>query len=463
MTDRPPSLDYDEDDNAKVRDGNVSEELPYGDTEKFRTWHKHVRDFYQTNMFIDTTWSSQCCQFLPYRTLTQRKDTIKQTILTGTVREDGQNFIQLLDTSLPATTRQLAENGLSQDSYEVGGYGVEDVTRCGVTVNRRMFHNGMVLACRYMPANPTIIASSSSDGNCYVFDISKCSLSNKPNDSERPKCRYPPKKLPDEANEEQKKRHQEKTAAYHTAMSEMEEWDKRMKGKGQHQLTLTGNDGPGVTLDWCMTSEGIFGCGSDSLVAYWKIADLQKPKDKEKEAPLEPFHKAVIGALINDVKFSFFDPHRSMIAADDGTVSRCDVRQMKHDVVARKEVARPATLAMSPLNDVALAVGGTDGVLRIFDQRNMSKAVVSMPCHNGEVGPVSWSPFVEGYIATGGQDGLCTLLDAKSGTQLFKHAGHVESIRDIDWSWQERSQGQIMTCDQNAVTIWKPRNVFWTP
>ena len=432
--------------------------IPYGDTAKFHTWHKHVRDFYQTNVFVDTTWTSRSAQFMPYLTLSQHQDTVTQTVLTGTYRQDGQNYIQMLDTTLPVGTGQLKGSPLNLDTYEVGGYGVADVSKCGVKVSRRMYHDGAVLACRYMPTNPLVIASSSSNGNCYIFDVSRSSLSKPPNDLERPTYKYAPRALPEDATEEQKRRFAEKAGARAQAEVLMSKWDART-GAGQHMLTLTGNKGHGVTMDWCLSNEGVLACGSDESVAFWKIGNLSKTDPKT----VEPFFKACFSTLINDVKFSPFDTNRAFVAVDDATVSRCDVREGRHSVVVSGDVAKPATLSMSPLNDVVLAVGGTDGCVRVFDQRNFSSPVVTIAAHNGQVGPMSWSPFVEGFLATGGQDGLCALIDCKSSQLLFKHAAHVETILDVDWNWQERNQGHLISCDENAVSIWKPRNIFWTP
>lgn len=448
-------------DDPHVEGSDQEDPIPYPDTVKYRTWHKHVRDLYQSCLFIDMAWSTRSSQFMPYVNLNQEltEEYATQTILTGTNRDNGdQNYIQLWEATLPCSASGLHDSHLSVDQYEVGGYGKGN-EKCGVSIGRSMYHDGAVVACRYMPANPLLIASSSDNSNCYIFNLATISATKPPNAETRPTCPYPPKELPPDATDEQKTSHAKRMEEINTEQKKIARWDAK-KGEGQHTLTLVGNKGLGVAMDWRITSDGTLACGSDESVVYWEIANLSKTAART----VEPMHKVTIGTLINDVKFSWFDPNRSYIAANDGTLSRSDLREKSHMVVVgANPKAVPFTLAMSSLNDVVLAVGGEDGVLRIYDQRNFMEPVVSLELHAGAVGPLSWSPFVEGYIASGGQDGLCTLSDAKTNTLLFKHAAHVETITDIDWSWQEQFMGQLVSCDANAVTIWKPRNTFWTP
>lgn len=72
---------------------------------------------------------------------------------------------------------------------------------CGVKVERRILHDGDVLAARAMPANPLLIASSSSNGHLYLFDWSRVSLNKFPNDPPRPRGPLPPNTLTHGASE----------------------------------------------------------------------------------------------------------------------------------------------------------------------------------------------------------------------------------------------------------------------
>eukprot|EP00758_Cryptobia_borreli_P018215 Tbor_TRINITY_DN658_c0_g1::TRINITY_DN658_c0_g1_i1::g.1534::m.1534/K10752/RBBP4, HAT2, CAF1, MIS16; histone-binding protein RBBP4 len=465
----------------------TEEPLPFTETDRYRQWRKHVRDLYQCSVLVDTIWTTRTVEFLPYllRDQNRSNDIATQTLLTGTLRPPPppgekplQDYVQLIDLTLPSTARLLDGLNIDQDTFEIGGFGVA-AERFGISVSRRMYHDGGVMAARYMPANPLLIATNSSNGSSYIFDWSMISTTKEPNDIARPTCPCPPHLPKEDANEEMKTRYNKRLQEIKTATRKQEVWD-RHRGKGQHILTLSGNKDVAYGLDWSVSIEGDVCAGSNGVVNVWSIGTMSKTAPRTVDPA---WTMDFDGVPVNDVKFSPLSLNTMIITLNDGGICKADMRmhtvaegnnllecnglcdeQLFSGVLPSVKAATiPISIGLSPLNENIMAIGGENGCLYLFDQRNLSTPFLSTVQHNGDIGSISWSPFTEGHLVTGGQDGFCSLLDVKSNTLLFRHAGHTLPVTDVHWSEQECFTGQIVTCDANAVTVWKPRNAFWVP
>lgn len=438
------------------------EELPYQETKRFLTWRKHTRNLYQQLFFVDLVWESPTVQLMPY--ISVKESTATHTILCGT-RTGGQeqNFVQMLSATVPTAASTLDRSIMNDITREVGGYGYAPHL-CGLKVERRMLHNGDVLAARYMPANPLLIGTCSSDGNSYLFDWSRVSLNKYPNDPPRPRAPLPPNELTELSTEEERLTYHKRMRALNAATLEQERWDLRT-GPGQHTLTLKGNKGVPYCMDWAIGKEGTLGVGSTGRVCLWQVAELSKDDPRE----LHPLHSFEFGqklseAVVTGIKFSQNRDSQSSFACctTEGDVFIQDMRTSCSTPIF--SLAQAATcIDLSPHDDTSVLVGDEAGQVHFFDLRNRDKpvSVHSDPLHMGEVTALQWCPHSRHLFSSGAVDGTVAIYNLVRKKVLFRHAGHTERVMDIGWSWQEGFEGQMISCDANSITMWRPRDYFF--
>lgn len=432
----------------------------YQEHERFLTWRKHIRNLYQQVFFVDLVWESPVSQLMPY--VTVKEGTTTQTILSGT-RTGGkeQNYLQLLAATIPSNASTL-EGGMNDITREVGGYGYAPHL-CGLKVERRLLHDGDVLAARYMPCNPLLIGSCSSNGDAYVFDWSRVSLNKFPNDPPRPRAPLPPNELTEESTDEERMAYQKRMRALNAAAVEQEKWDRRT-GAGQHTLTLKGNRGVPYSMDWSNAKEGILAVGSSGKVCVWQVGELSKDDPRV----LDPLQSFELNQLNDEEKITSvqFLPDRDSLStflacSEEGTISMQDLRTGLSTDLFSLPSDSPTSLSVSPLNSHSLLVGAESGKVFLFDLRKSTSPSQVAVLHNGEVTTVQWCPHSEHLFASGGADGTVCIYNLKRDLVLFRHAGHTEGVMDLGWSWQEGFEGQLVSCDANSICLWRPRDYFF--
>ncbi|KPA79020.1 WD repeat protein [Leptomonas pyrrhocoris] len=430
----------------------------YQETQRFCTWRKHTRNLYQQLFHIDLVWESPVAQFMPY--VSTKAGLTMHTILSGT-RTGGQeqNYLQMLSATVPHDTQSLDRSNAaySEATGEVGGYGMAPHA-CGLNVERRILHDGDVLAARYMPANPLLLASSSSNGSLYVFDWSRVSLGRFPNDPPRPRAPLPPNELSTEATEEERAQYHKRMRALNVVATEQDRWDRRT-GDGQHVLTLSGGSGVADNVCWSTSEEGVLASGSTGRVCVWKVANLSKEDSRQVE-PSSVFSLEDEEARVTHVDFSWKLPGTFLTASTSGAVHFSDTRRAHSTEIF--SLRHPATsLALSPLDGNSLLIGDRQGSVFFFDLRNSSQPVLVDRLHSGEVTTLEWCPHSRHLFASGGHDGVVGIYNCTRQKTLFKHCGHTDGIMDIGWNWQEDGAGQLVSTDSNAVMLWRPRDFFF--
>lgn len=430
----------------------------YQETERFCTWRKHARNLYQQLFHIDLVWESAVSQLMPY--VTTKAGLTTHTILSGT-RTGGQEqcYLQLLSATLPQDTQSLdgADAAYSEATGEVGGYGMAPHA-CGLKIERRILHDGDVMAARYMPANPLLIASASSNANLYVFDWSRVSLGRFPNDPPRPRAPLPPNELSSGATEEERGQYQKRLRALNVIAVEQDRWDRRT-GDGQHVLTLSGSSGVSDNVCWSTSEEGVVASGSTGRVCVWQVANLSK------EAPrlVEPSHVFAVDneeARVTHVDFSWTAPDMFLSSSTTGEVHLGDSRT--GTATELFTLPNPATsLALSPLDGSSLLIGDALGGVSFFDLRKSSAPVLMERLHDGEVTTLEWCPHSPHLFASGGHDGVVCVYNQTRHTTLFRHCGHTDVVMDLGWNWQEDGAGQLVSTDSNAIMLWRPRDFFF--
>lgn len=434
------------------------ERTSYQESTRFRTWRKHTRSLYQQLLHVDLVWETPAAQLMPY--VTVKGDTTTHTILSGT-RTGGQEqaYLQLLTATMPSGAKPLndSERPFCDATGEVGGYGMAP-RHCGLKVERRLLHDGDVLAARYMYGNPLLIGSSSSNGSVYITDWSRVSLNKFPNDPQRPRAPLPPNELSSNPTDEERLNYQQRMRAINAAVVEQERWDRR-RGEGQHVLQLVGAAGASDNLDWSTSMEGVVASGSQGRVNVWKVANMSK-EDPRIVHPFETF-SVDQEERVTAINFVWGAPNEFLCCSTSGSVYYNDLRVRQSTEIFSLPVAA-TSLSVSVLDSNSLLVGDDDGNVHYFDLRNSTEPVVIDRLHNGEVTTLQWCPHSPHLFSSGGNDGNVCVYNATRKSLLFKHAGHVDGVMDLGWNWQTDSAGQILSADSNSVMLWRPRDYFFT-
>ncbi|KPI88911.1 WD repeat protein [Leptomonas seymouri] len=430
----------------------------YQETDRFCTWRKHSRNLYQRLFHIDLVWESPVAQLMPY--VTTKAGLTTHTILSGT-RTGGQeqSYLQMLSATVPQDTQSLdmSDAAYSEATGEVGGYGMAPHA-CGLKIERRILHDGDVLAARYMPANPLLLASSSSNGSLYVFDWSRVPLGRFPNDPPRPRAPLPPNELSTEATEEERAQYQKRMRTLNVVATEQDRWDRRT-GDGQHVLTLSGGSGVSDNVCWSTSEEGVLASGSTGRVCVWKVANLSKDDERLVE-PSRVFSLDDEEARVTHVDFSWQLPETFLTTSTSGAVHFNDSRQGHSTEIF--SLCNPATsLSLSPRDGNSLLIGDVQGNVLFYDLRSSSQPVVVDRLHLGEVTTLEWCPHSRHLFSSGGHDGVVCICNKTRQKVLFQHCGHTDTIMDMGWSWQEDDAGQLVSADSNAIMLWRPRDIFF--
>lgn len=119
------------------------------------------------------------------------------------------------------------------------------------------------------------------------------------------------------------------------------------------------------------------------------------------------------------------------------------------------DVYLPASdIAASP-DGTALVVGDEHGELCVMDVVNggdiWTTKEEGMPCHQGPVNAVAWSPDGRS-IASGGCDGSIKVWEAQTGCCIMMYSSHDGPITDLSWS--PTSKWVSSASEDETVQIW---------
>ena len=227
------------------------------------------------------------------------------------------------------------------DEYtqEAGGYGQN---RAKVEIVQRINHDGEVNRARYLPQNPTVIATKGPSKDVLVFDYTK---------------------------------HPSLPAA---------------DGVCKPDLRLCGHSEEGFGLCWNPLREGfLVSASNDGGICMWDVE--AKAENKCISAPLASFSAHT--AAVQDVSCNNFSPHIFASCGDDKALMIWD------DKVGAKPVsnvkahsAEVNAVSFNPHKDELLLTASADKTVAMWDIRNLSKSLFTFLHHQDSVMQVQWSP-----------------------------------------------------------------------
>lgn len=231
------------------------------------------------------------------------------------------------------------------------------------------------------------------------------------------------------------------------------------------QHRCLGHSAEGYGLCWNPHEEGQLLSGSDdAAICLWNI----------REAGLEvnPLQKRLgHTSVVEDVDWHRQYTHLFGSVGDDGRLLLWDSRENTntptHEVVAI-ENGEVNCLSFNPFSEYLVATGGSDGVVGLWDLRNLKQKLHSLEGHQGGVFQVSWAPFNETILGSCSADRRVHIWDlSKIGEEqdaedeedgppelLFVHGGHTAKVSDFSWN-QKEHWFIASVAEDNILQVWQ--------
>jgi len=382
--------------------------------EEYKVWKKNTPFLYDLVITHALEWPSLTAQWLPEVTKPEGKDYSVHRLILGTHTSDEQNHLLLANVQLPS--------GDAHDDQDKGEFGSVSGK---IEVEMKINHEGEVNRARYMPQNPSIIATKTPTCEVLVFDTSK-------------------------------------------------QQNQDPSGKCKPDFRLRGHKKEGYGLSWNANMNGhLLSASDDQTICLWDINGTVLEDRVIQAKSIFSGHTAVV----EDVAWHLL--HESLFGsvADDHKLCIWDIRasasnKPSHTVEAH--TAEVNCLSFNPYSEFILATGSADKTVALWDLRNLKLKLHSFESHKDEIFQVQWSPHNETILASSGTDRRLHVWDlAKIGEEqnaedaedgppelLFIHGGHTAKISDFSWNPTDAwvicsvSEDNIMQVWQMAENIY---------
>lgn len=368
--------------------------------EEYKLWRKNIPYIYDIVISHSLSWPSLSVQWFPDATRNSSKNTTTQRLLLTT--HTSQKDTEYL---------QIASLTIPDLSCEDGSqYEKEDLSNVGdgkLKIIQKIIVENEINRARYSPLACNIIAARSDAPETELFDYTK---------------------------------HKSNETIY------------------KPDAILTGQESGGYGLSWNHENRYELATADENgLICIFDISSGKQnitPKLTLKE------HKEVV----NEVTYNFINTNQLVSVSDDKSIIMWDTRSGKCTVKKNAHSNHIHTIAFSPIEEHYIATGGKDGVIHIWDIRNMERHIFGLVGHSGEIMQTQWSPHFNGVLASSATDRRViiwdikranTSSDVKSPEKIFLHGGHTNNV--CDFSWNPLEPWEIASvAEDNVVQIWQP-------
>lgn len=225
-----------------------------------------------------------------------------------------------------------------------------------------------------------------------------------------------------------------------------------------------GHTAEGYGLCWNPHEEGILLSGSDDhKICTWDI----------REAGIDVNASQIYSGhtdVVEDVAWHVHYANLFGSCGDDSAVMLWDPRDSgkpKH-TVANAHESEVNCLSFNPFSEFLMATGGADKLVNLWDLRNLNQKLHSFEGHNEGVYQVSWAPFNETILASSSSDRRVHIYDlsrigdeqspedAEDGPPelLFVHGGHSAKVSDFSWNGNDEWV-MASVSEDNILQIWQ--------
>eukprot|EP01028_Stygiella_incarcerata_P002849 TRINITY_DN153_c0_g1_i1.p1 TRINITY_DN153_c0_g1~~TRINITY_DN153_c0_g1_i1.p1 ORF type:complete len:436 (-),score=121.43 TRINITY_DN153_c0_g1_i1:161-1354(-) len=278
--------------------------------------------------------------------------------------------------------------------------------------------DGDINRARHSPRSDFLIATKSTSGNVLLFDWSKF-----------------------ESNTDMSKKTATPTAVFE------------------------GHTKEGYALDWSPFKPNLVVSGAEDGNVL--VFDVEKSAT---DGPIAMHRDCHQHRGVNEVQFHRVVEDLYASCGDDSCVRLWDLRSSSavQVVDVRESSGELNALAWNCMEEHLFAVGGSEGVVRLFDIRRLVEPVHEMGKHNGAIFSLAWSPHYAPALTSASDDRRVfvwdiarigdeqTPQDAEDGPPelLFIHGGHTSSVMDASWHplmpWVVGSVSQ-----DNILQLWE--------
>ncbi|CAF1021543.1 unnamed protein product [Didymodactylos carnosus] len=399
--------------------------------EEYKIWKKNTPFLYDLIMTHALEWPSLTVQWLPNVVKPDDKDYTVHRLILGTHTSDEQNHLVVAQVQIPKEGTTFDASHYEVERGDFGGFGLFNAK---IEIELKINHDGEVNRARFMPQNPSIIATKSPSSEVLIFNHTKSS---------------------------QLKQQQQQEGIPATTECTPE-------------LRLRGHTKEGYGLSWNPNlSAHILSASDDHTICLWNIE--KAPTEANKVDPLAIFqgHQAVV----EDVAWHLFHETLFGSVGDDCKLMIWDTRTSNHSKATHTvdaHVAEVNCLSFNPYSEFILATGSADKTVALWDLRNLKLKLHTFESHKDEIFQVQWSHHNETILASSGTDRRLHVWDlSKIGEEqnnddaddgppelLFIHGGHTAKISDFSWNPNEPwiicsvSEDNIMQVWQMAENIY---------
>uniref|UniRef100_A0AC35TPQ0 WD_REPEATS_REGION domain-containing protein n=1 Tax=Rhabditophanes sp. KR3021 TaxID=114890 RepID=A0AC35TPQ0_9BILA len=406
----------------KVNETDVTEEKLVN--EEYKIWKKNTPFLYDMIMTHALEWPSLTVQWLPDVTKVEGSDHSVHRLILGTHTSDEQNHLVIAKLIIPNDETQFDASKYDHERNEYGGFGAPQGR---IDVEIKMNHEGEVNRARYMPQNPSLIATKSPSSEVFIFDYTK-HPSTPPGDNI---CRP--------------------------------------------QMKLQGHTKEGYGLSWNSNLPGhLLSASDDQTVCLWDIRGATSGSNTLGAKSIFKGHNAVVEDVawhvLHDSVFGSVGDDKKLMIWDTRTNS---YTKASHTVEAHE--AEVNCLSFNPYSEYILATGSADKTVALWDLRNLRLKLHTFEAHKDEIFQVQWSPHNETILASSGTDRRLIVWDlSKIGEEqsnedaedgppelLFIHGGHTAKISDFSWNPNEPWVLSSVSED-NIMQIWQMSDNIYT-
>lgn len=376
----------------------ADDQLDVNIKDEYDLWRKNCRYMYEFVSETALTWPSLTVQWLPEH---QIGNVIDAKLLLGThTSGEDTNYLKLASTQLPNFQSKNIEGGAAPK------------VSSKIKITKKVENSSEINRARYMPQDPTIVATINGGGEIDFSDISK----------------------------------------------------------GVSVGHVTPHTDNGYGLSWNTLEKGyLLSSSDDKSVALTDFGSIDKNNGLI-------FKSEVHTDIVNDVKWHAFDKNIFGSVSDDERVLLFDMRSPEKPVSSYASVGSKGinSLAFSPFSRNLLAIGNTNSNINLLDLRKLSSdgktglSLHTMMGHGDAITCLEFSPHRDGIVASGSQDRRVIIWDlSKIGEEqvqedaedgcpeiFMMHAGHTGAVTDLSWcpfvDWTLAS-----VADDNIVHLWE--------
>lgn len=472
---------------------------------EYAIWKKNTPFLYDMILTTRLPWPSLTLEWLPEVEIIGSSSQIpsnpksiqsslaRYKLLLGTQTSGTANeYVRIGAVDLPSLDprSQNPTSLLNQYDPILGEFGGYQTSRTQFKMHQLLEHSGEVNRARYLPQNPSIVATASSDGLVYLFDCTKHPLDPRNNTSSS--ATIAAATIASATS----------SASRYSGLSESVVNSAFNKSFGvpnpRPDMIMQSHSSEVSSLSWNQFKHGILASGSfDRTVVIWDIKTWRSGSHLAPASILKTHQD-----IINDLEWHQFNPALLGSVSDDGEIHIHDTRAQNASTTPQllsvpisyknlsgsSEIIGINSISFNPANENLLATGGTDGNVVLWDLRSLNSPLHVMHGHADNINSVKWSPHDPVVLASASSDRRVCVWDVSrvgddrfsqrdvdddvsngkdsSGSQiltavtpspelLWVHGGHTESVSDIAWNpalpWVLSS-----VSNDNHLHIYKP-------